>query len=346
MQLRGMPAGMAGLPFRAVVLAFALLILAAAAAHAQNSLGIGSGEQAIQPEGLFASVLFWIKQQQQGFYRLMTDALKALRSGEDGGAILIGLSFAYGVFHAAGPGHGKAVISSYMLANETALRRGALLSFASALLQALTAIAVIALFTLVLRGFGFRSANLVNNLEIASYAAVTLLGAFLLWRKLGGRRAAVGAGAPAYQAALSSGDPHAHHTHNHAHDGAADSCGCDHSHAPDPRDLTGPFNLSAAWSAILAVGLRPCSGAIIVLTFAFLNGLYVAGVGSAIAMAIGTGLTVAVLACLAVGAKNLALRISGASEASAGFYRAVEIAGALFILLIGLTLLSASLYPA
>ena len=51
--------------------------------------------------------------------------------------LLVGLSFAYGIFHAAGPGHGKAVISSYMLANEVALRRGILLSFVSAFLQAL-----------------------------------------------------------------------------------------------------------------------------------------------------------------------------------------------------------------
>jgi len=55
----------------------------------------------------------------------MTASVKALHS--DGSAVwgLFGLSFAYGVFHAAGPGHGKALIASYMLANERALRRGA-----------------------------------------------------------------------------------------------------------------------------------------------------------------------------------------------------------------------------
>ena len=65
---------------------------------------------------------------------------------------MIGLSFAYGVFHAAGPGHGKAVISSYMLANEVALRRGIMLSFVSAFLQAATAIILMGIVFLALRG--------------------------------------------------------------------------------------------------------------------------------------------------------------------------------------------------
>ena len=54
--------------------------------------------------------------------------------------LLGGLSFLYGVFHAAGPGHGKVVISSYVLANETQLRRGVTLSVLSALLQSVVAV--------------------------------------------------------------------------------------------------------------------------------------------------------------------------------------------------------------
>ena len=72
----------------------------------------------------------------------MTGALKDMRENPWAASTLVGLSFAYGVFHAAGPGHGKAVISSYMLANEVALRRGVMLSFVSAFLQAATAIVV------------------------------------------------------------------------------------------------------------------------------------------------------------------------------------------------------------
>jgi ABC-type nickel/cobalt efflux system permease component RcnA len=104
------------------------------------------------------------------------------------------------------------------------------------------------------------------------------------------------------------------------------------------------MGLRQAWSAILAVGLRPCSGALIVLTFEFLNGLFFSGIASAFAMAAGTGLTVATLAALAVWAKDVAITISGAAERTAAIHRAIEIGGAGLVFLLGLLLLSASLY--
>src|ERR671929_250891 len=83
--------------------------------------------------GLFGQVLAL----QSLFYRSLTSTVRSLKS--DGMAVwtLVGLSFLYGVFHAAGPGHGKAVISSYIVPNDETWTRGAVLSFASALLQAL-----------------------------------------------------------------------------------------------------------------------------------------------------------------------------------------------------------------
>ena len=46
------------------------------------------------------------------------------------------MAFLYGIFHAAGPGHGKAVISSYLFANHETWRRGVVLSFASVVASA------------------------------------------------------------------------------------------------------------------------------------------------------------------------------------------------------------------
>ncbi|HSO47928.1 MAG TPA: nickel/cobalt transporter, partial [Rhizobiaceae bacterium] len=324
-------------------LAAACISIFAAGAEAANSLGLGAPEQAIRPEGFFASTLMWIQQQQQDFYRLMTTELKGMR--EDGSHIfmLAGLSFAYGVVHAAGPGHGKAVISSYMVANEIAARRGIVLAFASAFMQALTAIAVIALLSIALRGVGIKMADATKWLEIASFAGVTALGAWLLWRKIFGgghdhghaqghdhAHVAVAA-APRVVEHAHAGhhhdDRHHHHHdhHGHAHHGAGNPAhgepghvhdsSCGHLHAPDPKMLSRKdFNLRDAWTAILAVGLRPCSGALIVLTFAFINGLWLAGIASTFAMALGTGLTVAVLAALAVWAKDAAIRVGGAAE--------------------------------
>ena len=401
----------------AVLLALCLL---PAAAQAANSLGLGAPEQAIKPEGMFASFLMWIQQQQEGFYKLMTGELREMRQDGSHVFMLIALSFAYGVFHAAGPGHGKAVISSYMLANELAARRGIVLSFASAFVQAITAIIVIAILSFVLRGAGLRMADATRWLEIVSFAGVTLLGAWLLWSKITGRghshghahghshghadkhahaegHAVASAHARGNHAhdhshaashdqshghghASSRAHAHAHAhehvhgeacTHDHAHDHAHGSAHAhahahahgaahghshshahghdhghddDHLHAPDPKMLSQKdFGLRQAWSAILAVGLRPCSGALIVLTFAFLNGLYFAGIAATFAMAVGTGLTVAVLAALAVWAKDAAIRIGGAAERGAAVHRVIEIGGAAMVFLFGLTLLLAAL---
>ncbi len=325
-------------------------------AHAANSLGLGNPEVTGQPRTGF---LMWIQDRQAEFYKLLTGEMKAMR--EDGSHVvgLIGLSFAYGIFHAAGPGHGKAVISAYMLANEVAAKRGIVLSFASAFMQALTAIIAVAALALVLRGAGYKLQDATRWLEIASYAGVTLLGAWLLYAKITGRghsHAHHGHAHGSHDHGHSHGhdhSDHAHHHHDHhaGHDhgpgekcNAVDSEGSHaHLHAPDPSMLEKDFSLRQAWTAILAVGLRPCSGALIVLTFAFLNGLYFAGIAATLAMAIGTGITVASLAALAVWAKDAAVRISSANDSAAVVHRSIEIVGALMVFGFGAILLAATL---
>src|SRR6186713_1435672 len=95
-------------------------------------------------------IVGWILAKQSEFYREMSATIRAAKT--DGSAVwaLLGISFAYGVFHAAGPGHGKAVISSYLVANEETAKRGIVLSFASALMQALVAIAIVGIGAAVL----------------------------------------------------------------------------------------------------------------------------------------------------------------------------------------------------
>ena len=80
------------------------------------------------------------------------------------------LSFGYGVFHAAGPGHGKAVISAWLLATENELKRGILISFMSAIIQALTAIVLVSVLFLVVASVGSTARNVAGVLESASYA--------------------------------------------------------------------------------------------------------------------------------------------------------------------------------
>lgn len=375
-----------------MALAFAMMHFANAA-HAQSSLGIGVNDGMAPTTGPFAHILMWINLRQQEFYRSLAAAMKAMR--QDGSKIwmLVGLSFAYGIFHAAGPGHGKAVISSYMVANEVALKRGILLSFVSALLQGLTAILVMLLAYFVLRGTTVSMTDAAWFMEIMSFALVTLFGAWLLWRKLSPAVLRLFRKRPAYSlsaahaghshaghshaghlhAGHSHGAAHAHsaqahahalhahddqdHVHDHSHHdhgthdhghhdhAAGEVCEtCGHSHAPDPALLSGDrFDWRTAWSAVAAVGIRPCSGALIVLSFALLNGLWLGGLLSVLAMSIGTAITVSALATMAVTAKNWAVYFAGDGRMGNSIHSIVEIGGAAFVFLFGLLLLSASL---
>jgi nickel/cobalt exporter len=332
---------------RATRLALTLVLVTVAGiglAHAQSPLGIGTAEPGFRTTGVFGGLFAWINAQQQGFYRLITGALKEMRDNPWAASTLVGLSFGYGVFHAAGPGHGKAVISSYMLANEVELKRGVLLSFLSSLLQGLVAILLVGAAYLLLRGTAISMTRATHALEVASYALIAAFGAWLLFRKLRGpkrRPAALGAAVATEHDHVHVHDHHAHH-HDHAHGEVCSTCG--HAHAPDPVLLKGDrFALREAWSAIVAVGLRPCSGALIVLTFALLNGLYLGGILSVLAMSIGTAITVSILATLAVTAKGVALRFAGDGSAGVRVGNAIEIAGAALVLLLGLLLLGASL---
>ncbi|PZO81875.1 MAG: delayed-early response protein/equilibrative nucleoside transporter [Mesorhizobium amorphae] len=348
----------------AVFAAYALAHFAGHA-HAQSSLGIGTNEAVLPSTGVFAGILNTVNTWQQGFYRSLTGALKTMRDGGGGLWAMVGLSFAYGVFHAAGPGHGKAVISSYMLANEVALRRGVMLSFLSAFLQAVSAVVLMLAIFLLLRGTAVTMTNASWALEVASYALITLFGAWLLWRKAGRRLLSLTGQAPPRSLGAAATASHIHDddcgcaptrlsyrgspaTRTHAFRAEAaepEICAdCGHSHMPDPRLLSGErFDWRSAWTAVLAVGLRPCTGALIVLSFAFLNGLWLGGVVSVLAMSLGTAITVAALATLAVTAKNWAVTLAGGGRRGNALHAAIEIGGAALVFLFGLTLLSASL---
>ncbi|MFD2676187.1 nickel/cobalt transporter [Camelimonas lactis] len=256
---------------------------------------------------------------QSAFYRALTQGLQAFSSGGAGLWGLLGVSFAYGVFHAAGPGHGKAVISGYLVANERTLARGAALSFAAAMLQAVVAVALALVLSLVFNATAALVKLSVTVVELVSFALVALLGLALTWRKAG--------------ALATLGDPQP----------ADASCGpgCDHAHMPGPEAVDRARDLRAMAGVVLAAGVRPCSGALIVLAFALSQQALAAGVAATFAMAVGTALTTGAIAALAVFAKRLALRLaSGGSMSGARAMAALELLAAAFVLVTGLALLA------
>ncbi len=291
-------------------------------------------------------IIGWLLARQSEFYREMSSAIRAAKS--DGSAVwtLLAVSFAYGIFHAAGPGHGKAVISSYLIANQETARRGIVLSFASALMQSLVAVVIVAICAWLLNATAKTMCGAERAIEILSYALIAAFGARLVWTKGGGFIRALQAPRPAL-AMASAGHGHGHghdHHHHHDHDHGPDQHVHDehggHAHGPEPSELAGPGGWRRGFGAIFAVGIRPCSGAILVLVFALAQGLFWAGIAATFVMGLGTAITVAAIAVVAVSAKDLARRLSAGTEGGGTLVmRGVEFGAAGLVLLFGVGLL-------
>ncbi len=347
-----------------LALAAVILVLALAADALANAAFAQAGPLGALRPPAAEGAAGWLLAKQALFYRALSGLIRAAKT--DGSAYwgLMGISFVYGIFHAAGPGHGKAVISSYLLANEETWRRGIALSFASALLQALTAVLIVAVAAVLIGATAKMMGDTVRVIELVSYTLIVLLGARLLWAKGRGflhtlHRVRLGPEAAAADHAhhVHAAQPdchrhdHAHHDHaDHAHghqhdaDEEEDVLPWGHAHGPEPEELAGPGGWRRGLSAIIAVGIRPCSGAIIVLVFALAQGLFLAGVASTFVMGLGTAITVAAIATLAVAAKAIAKRFAaGRNGYGALILRGVEVGAALAVMLFGVLMLTGTM---
>jgi nickel/cobalt exporter len=341
-------------------------------ALAQNPFGAHPSA----PDAQVGGIVGWLLVKQSEFYREMSSTIRAAKA--DGSAVwtLLAISFAYGIFHAAGPGHGKTVISSYLVANEETARRGIVLSFVSALMQSLIAVLIVGIGGWLLNVTANTMCGAERVIEIASYTLIAAFGVRLVWTKGSGfiralqssygRSEAQLAPILAHAAALhhhhghhSHGhDDHGHHHHDHAHAAVArdhvaghehaehhdhghvhgEHCG--HSHGPEPMQLAGPGGWQRGLGAVFTIGIRPCSGAILVLVFALAQGLFWAGIAATFVMGLGTAITVATIAIIAVSAKGLARRIAGGREGrGALLMRGLEFGAAGLVLLFGVGLL-------
>jgi len=337
-------------PLRGVGALVGLFATPALAQFAQRPFSVGGGEGG---GGASGGLTGWLLAEQSQFTHLIAGHIKSLHGDPSAAWGLVGLGFAYGVFHAAGPGHGKAVIASYMMANDRALRRGVVLAFLAALLQGAVAIALVGIAALAFNATSMEMNAAANWLALASYAGITAIGCWLVWtkgraflatlRQTLARRATIGlgmlyAGAPWRTAPVSTGGVA---FRAHAPDAvAADDEACGHMHAPDPASLGEGFSWRSAATTVAAAGSRPCSGAILVLVFSLAQGLFPAGVGATLAISLGTAVTTGALAALAVFAKAAAMRLAAGEDSRVALAaRGFEFAAALLVLAFGLVLL-------
>ncbi|MEQ8965253.1 MAG: hypothetical protein RID91_05465 [Azospirillaceae bacterium] len=323
-----------------------LLLALAGAAAAAGSASPLAAPTVDGPSGT-AGLIAWLSERQQVFQQTVVDALKELRAGAAprAFAVLVGAGFLYGVVHAAGPGHGKAIVSSYLLTHPADRRRALVIAAAAALLQGLVAIALVGGMIGLLDLAARQTRDAARWVEIASFGLVAAVGLALLARAIVRASARLGWWSSASNAR--GAHPHAHrhgHIHIHIHQPDDEHACC----GPDPAavaDARGPI---AVAGLVLACGLRPCTGAILVLVLAFAMDLAAAGIASVLAMSVGTGLTVAAVALGSRAVRSGAVTLSGRlglGPAAAWTGIAATAVGGLLVTLTGALLLAAAFQP-
>ena len=277
--------------------------------------------------------LNFIQSVQKGLHIELAELLRRVETDSFGASVaLISFSFLYGVFHAAGPGHGKIIISTYLLTHRSHLPRGILLSFFSSLIQGITAITVVTasvwLFDLSMR----QTRGVITDIEITSFALMLLVGFLIVVFRLFNLLKAV-------RGSRDQADDGDERTH---------SAECGHAHGPSARELQDPLTMGSFLGIIASIGIRPCSGAIIVLLLAYSLSLKMVGIFSVLAMSLGTALTISVLATITVYFKTIATRFLTArphvSYSLATVTDIVAILGGCIIFSFGFSLFYAALF--
>jgi len=280
-------------------------------------------------QGGFQGVSYQLLGWQRDLHRSLTLAITELSRTPSMATwtTLLSVSFAYGVFHAAGPGHGKAVLATYLATHGGAVKRALGLSFAASLLQGVTAIILVVVLVYGLGWITRQAMGSVVWVEQASFLLVAALGAWLCWRAVKQLRAA-------YQA-------HGHdrsHSHSHSHDHDHSHC-CGGAHHIEPQQA---LDWRTAIITVGAIGMRPCSGAVLMLGAASLLGQFEVGVASVVAMSLGTGITVSALALASILARGWAQRrLSKQQHSQRSVQKAtgwLALAGGVLIVTLGISL--------
>lgn len=291
----------------------------------------------------WAVLVIQIVEWQQTFHALLSQHIQSFQEEPlRYGVLLAGVSLAYGVFHAAGPGHGKAVLITYLSTQKENVTQGLKISFAAAVLQALVAIVLVSIVSIFLNQT-FRQTNaLGTQVELASYGLVILVGLYLTGRSIVQFFRKSHQHAHAHQDVHHTHDDHLNHHHEdaaHNHEAHVHDEHCNHSYVPEAK-----LSFWQSASVALSMGLRPCSGAVVVLIYANLVGVYWIGIVSTLLMGLGTGLTVALLGWLSVIARRyLQNTISTDHEHNHRFEQILSFTGGIILIVLGWSLIQATL---
>lgn len=288
------------------VLIPALLIMAAVALFALGAW-------------LFPGVMDWAVSQQRAFQNEMAGAVRAIRSGATGGwAALLLAAGAYGVVHAAGPGHGKYLIGGVGMATSAPASKMIVLAVASSLAQALWAVIIVYGGFFVFQLSADRMTVLAEDwLAPASYVAIGTVGVVLMVR---GARSIM-------QPRQAS--------HDHS--------SCNHAHGPDLEQVARLTSYREAAALVACIAIRPCTGAIFLLVIAWQLDIKLAGFVAVVVMGLGTATLTSGVAVSSVALRGMALFTGEKAGVTAVAIPTLQVIAGVLVLWVSLALLSISL---
>lgn len=282
--------------------------LVAAAAHAASPFDHGQAAPTagVHVHGPWAQALF---QAQAALSARFNLALIELRDARGPGPVLaaLGAAFLYGCLHAAGPGHGKALVSGYLVSRDATVGDVLRLGTQIAVMHVASAVVLVTVLALFVRN-AFTSPEDLRGVQIASDVVIVGIGAVLFARALRART---------------------RHDHGHGH---SSTCGCA-AHVTSPR---------TGWLTAFGAGIVPCSGTMITLVFALGNGILLAGIGMLLAIALGMSVTLIAIGSIALASRRAAT-VGGGFTRRPHIHRLLDFGGPSFIILAGGTLLIVAL---
>ena len=267
-----------------------------------------SMEKTIQYPNLIQKFMRQISVLQHKLNQKITELSKEIKEKRSAKPILIILfmTFIYGMVHALGPGHGKTVTFSYFLSERAEVRKGIMVGGLIGFLHAISAlILVLVLYFIIQQSFLRPIEELSRIIKLISYGLITLIGLFLLSKTILGLR-----------------------KEKRAEKRIKDS-------SVTTKDII-PF--------AIAVGMIPCTGAVIVLLFSISMGILGIGIISTLCMALGMATTISLVGVSTILAKNGVTKfIVNRPKVNTILQTTFSLIGALLIILFGILLFTNTL---
>ncbi|QIM63410.1 cobalt transporter [Pasteurellaceae bacterium Orientalotternb1] len=292
---------------------------------------------------LYPLILFHVLEWQKSFNSQLSAALRTIHDNpQQAGVSLLLISFLYGVFHAVGPGHGKFILTSYLSLEQTKLPQTLKITWLSAIVQGLVAVGLVTLLVVGLTLSRHYFNLTLKWVERGSFMVMMAFGAYWIWQAVKSYLQKKVRNQPLVIRQIRPISAMSPATSGHIH---TENCSCGHKHLPSSHDMAQIHDWKSMWAVVFSIGLRPCTGAILVLFLSYTLDLYLWGVASALVMAIGTGLTLSLFACLVMFARNKAVQASRfylSLQTSKQLVFALKLLMGLLLLGVGSTLLHSS----